>query len=375
MDHLDLFQAIARDPQAYARQWKHEHQAPVVGMNCSYVPEELILAAGALPYRLIGKRSPAAGADRHLQVNCCGVVRRSLEDSLSGDLDFLDGMVFANTCDSMLRLSDIWRLNRLSFFHLDMLLPADLTSRSAEAYLPAVMADLKNDLEEGLQVTLSRQDMARAIATLNRLRRRLTALEAARLSGVFPISGAEMQAIHIAAMVMDRHQAARCLEELLRSGQQAAAARVNDSAARRLVLSGSVLQLPELLDCLEEQGGQVAGFDLCSGSRHFAGLVDESLPPLSGLARRILNRPNCPARHGGLLRRADHLKGLVEDTGARGVVFALPTFCDPHAFDIPMLERELRASNIASLVLEIDEAGAMSEQLRTRCQAFMETLP
>jgi len=374
MNHLDLFQSIARDPPAYARQWKHEHQAAVVGMNCSYVPEELILAAGALPYRLIGKSPPAAGADRHLQVNCCSVVRRALEDSLSGNLDLLDGMVFANTCDSMLRLSDIWRLNRLSSVHLDMLLPADMTSCSAQRYLPAMVADLKNSLEEHLQVFVSQEDVARAITVQNRVRRSLAALEAARLSGDLPLSGAEMQAIHMAAMVMDRPQAAQCLEDMLQSGQRTDAARVSGTAARRVVLSGSVLQLPELMDCLKEHGGQVAGFDLCSGSRHFAGLVDESLPPLSGLALRCADRPNCPSRHGGLFRRANHLKGLAEDTGARGVIFVLPTFCDPHAFDIPMLEGKLRESNIASLVLELDQTGAMSEQLRTRCQAFMETL-
>ena len=79
MKHLDLFQAIAYDPHGYAGQWKNRTKRPVVSMNCPYVPEELIFAAGALPYRLIGRRPAAVNTNRHLQVSCCSVIRQSLE--------------------------------------------------------------------------------------------------------------------------------------------------------------------------------------------------------------------------------------------------------------------------------------------------------
>lgn len=369
MDQLELFRTIAREPHVYARQWRQDTGRPVVGMNCSSVPEELIWAFGALPYRLIGKTPAAAGADRHLQVSCCSVVRRALEDSLTNELDFLDGMVFASACDAMSRLSDIWRLNRLTPFHLDMLLPARLTGQPSRRYLPRVVAKLKSDLEHHLLMTLSSQALSRTLATQNSIRQSLSLLDDLRMSGAVQVSGADMQAITLAAMVMDRDQAARQLKTLLHDLEPSA-----KPATRRIIISGSLLTSSELLDCVEESGAETAAFDLCTGMRHFAGLVDESLDPVSGLAERCALRPVCPARHGGLTTRTEHMKGLLRETGAAGVIFALTKFCDPHAFDIPLLSQTLAEAGVPSLVLETDESQTLSEQMRTRCQAFVEML-
>ena len=123
MDSLEVFKAVAADPAAYAQAWKQRESRPVVGTFCSYAPEEIILASGALGYRIFGTELTISRADAHMQAYSCSLVRGALEDALDGGLDFLDGAVFPHTCDSIQRLSDIWRMNAKTGFHLDVVLP------------------------------------------------------------------------------------------------------------------------------------------------------------------------------------------------------------------------------------------------------------
>ena len=108
---LALFKGVAADAAGYARRWKSTHHRGVFGYFCSYAPVEIIAAAGLLPFRILGDSPNPFRADAHLQAYCCHPVRSMLDDALSGRLDFLDGAVFPHTCDTLQRLSDIWRRN------------------------------------------------------------------------------------------------------------------------------------------------------------------------------------------------------------------------------------------------------------------------
>ena len=67
MEALQQLKDIAANPKAYARAWKEKTGGKVVGHFCSYTPEEIITAAGALPVRT-ALSGPAAGviAGQHL---------------------------------------------------------------------------------------------------------------------------------------------------------------------------------------------------------------------------------------------------------------------------------------------------------------------
>ena len=53
MAEIDLFRDIAADPYAYGRQFKRETGGRIAGYLCSYAPEEMVFAAGALPFRVL----------------------------------------------------------------------------------------------------------------------------------------------------------------------------------------------------------------------------------------------------------------------------------------------------------------------------------
>ena len=90
MKHLKEFKRAVKSPLDYARQLKKDSAKKIVGYVCSYVPEEMILAAGAHPVRLFGAKENASLADSHLQSYCCSLARGVLEEGLSGRAECLD---------------------------------------------------------------------------------------------------------------------------------------------------------------------------------------------------------------------------------------------------------------------------------------------
>jgi benzoyl-CoA reductase subunit C len=384
MKQIEGCYQLLKDPNGYVKGLKAESGRKVVGTFCSYAPEEIILAAGAHPFRLFGSGEKIRLAEAHLQSYCCSLVRGALEDALGGRLEFLDGVVFPHTCDSIQRLSDIWRLNVPACFHLDVVLPVKLDTDGARQYLIDVLMRFREDLGKKLGVTISDDDLRAAIRTMNRIRAALTRIY--DLKGERPeiLKGSDLYALVRAAMIMDRTRAASLLEEVAaeiekRNTEACATATVGDMSLsglvrKRIVLSGGVCNHPDIYTIIEEAGGAVVGDDLCTGSRYFSGLIDEKADPVTAIAGRYLERIVCPAKHRGLTDRADYLVRLVREKRAQGVIFFLLKFCDPHAFDYPYLKEALDRAGVPSLLLEVEDRLPADGQLRTRFEAFVEMI-
>ena len=136
------------------------------------------------------------------------MVRGVLEDSLSGRLDFLDGTVFPHTCDSIQRLSDIWRMNGRYEFFADVILPAKVNSQSARTYMVDVLTKFKKDLETAAGKEITNADLQESIKKFNLIRKNLSKIYALQSLKPGIIKGADLYAIVKGSMVMDRDEVA-----------------------------------------------------------------------------------------------------------------------------------------------------------------------
>jgi bzd-type benzoyl-CoA reductase N subunit len=337
-----------------------------MGYLCSYVPEEIIHAAGFVPVRVRGRAASLHHTDAHLQSFTCSLCRSTLDQALSGDLAFLAGTVFAHTCDAMQALADLWRMNSEASRLVDTVMqPANLDSLAARPYLIAELNRFRDRLaafagrppaDDGLQASIALYDETRRLVhTLQGMRDRLSA--------------PHFFAVLDAAQMMPREVFNPLLAGLL-SVLERAPARPNGP---RLFLVGAVLDEPRLLDLIEDLGAQVAGDDLCSGSRHFHGQVGAEGDPIAALADYYLRRPPCPTKlHPAHDPRA-YLLDQVRQARAQGIVFVLEKFCDPHAFDYALVHSVLDDTGVPHLLLEMEQTPSL-EALRTRLQAFVEML-
>ncbi|MCG6911156.1 MAG: 2-hydroxyacyl-CoA dehydratase family protein [Deltaproteobacteria bacterium] len=369
---VKMFQAVAEDPEAYARDWKEKTNRHVIGYFCSYAPEEVMLAAGALPYRLTGSDRQIRLADSHLQAYSCSLVRSAMEDLLGGHLDFLDGTVFPHTCDSIQRLSDMWRMNASLTFHLDVVMPVKLEGASAKTYMVAVLKRFRKELETVTGACISEEKLIAASEVYNGLRTALRDIYKLRRTAPGSIGGSDLLAVTKGCMVMDRYDALGLLTDL--KNEIAERKRAGEAGRKRIVLAGGLCNMPDLFDIIESAGGVVVDDDLCTGTRYADGGVDTGKEIFGALADRYLERAICPAKHAGLYKRGERLVQMVREGRADGVAFIYLKFCDPHAFDYPYLKAMLDAEGIPSMLYEIEGAFPSEGQFQTRCEAFIEML-
>jgi bzd-type benzoyl-CoA reductase N subunit len=373
MDFHKIFHEVATKPYDQAKQWKQETSRKIIGYFCSYTPEEIIHAAGALPLRIFGSEDGIAKADGHLQAYCCSLAKGGLEEALAGRLSFLDGTVFPHTCDTMQRLSDIWRLNAGFPFHFDIVLPAKLNSESSFHYMVAILHKFKSDLERVLGIEITNDRLREALRLCNQIRKSLEEIYLLRSENPAIISGSEIYEMMKAAMVMDRAEFLASVTQLLSEAKSEK--KINEkNRNKRIILTGGICNHPDIYSILEESGGAVIWDDLCTGARYFNGQMDETIDPIEAIARRYFERIICPTKHRDTTCRGENLVKIAKEKQADGVIFLFLKFCDPHAFDYPYLKEYLDHEGVPNMLLEVEGQIPAMGQLRTRVEAFVEML-
>jgi benzoyl-CoA reductase/2-hydroxyglutaryl-CoA dehydratase subunit BcrC/BadD/HgdB len=362
---LDKIQRLAEHyPEIMA-----DSRKPVVGWFCAYTPREILLAAGLYPYRIVPEPSGAITlADSYIERSFCPYVRCCLGEALSGRYRFLDGLVVVNSCDPMRRLFDAWRYYLGGFVTL-LDLPR-LNSDLAVAYYKECLLRFIAELEVHYQVNISESAIAEAMAVANKTRSRLRELYQLNHGCGMPIPAVTIQRVVRASTVLPEDTFAGLLEQLVYEFRSA------EPEAReepRVLISGSIMDNPLVIELIEQCGARVVADDLCTGTRQFWQLVETQGEPLTALSRYYLGRIPCP-RMRDAQKRFDHVFQLVDDFRVDGVIFYTLKFCDPFLYDLPVLKGQLGNRGIPSLVLEGDYTPGTLGRVRTRIQAFVEML-
>ncbi|MBI4330449.1 MAG: 2-hydroxyacyl-CoA dehydratase [Chloroflexi bacterium] len=345
----------------------------VIGWLCTYVPEEIIYAAGMFPLRVRGGSGEIQEASAYLHANTCSFSRSCLERALDGTYRLLDGVVSTTSCDPKRRLYDYWkRYLPIGYIHL-VHLPHAVSAASQEFYRSEI-ARFQETLEEFGGERIAEEAIREAIRVYNRSRDLLQQLYELRKQEPPALRGSEALEIVTASYALDRRTYNTFLERLLDEARQRSPGDPEEQERPvRLLLAGSILNNSDFLRGIELLGAEVVCEDLCSGSRYFLQRVDELLPPLEGLAQRYLTRPSC-ARMQRTDHRFEHLLRMVADFHADGVVYESIKFCSSYGQDRALVKKRLAQAGIPLLELEVEYAQGFSGALRTRLEAFLEIL-
>jgi benzoyl-CoA reductase/2-hydroxyglutaryl-CoA dehydratase subunit BcrC/BadD/HgdB len=346
----------------------------VVGFFCAHTPEELLWAAGALPLRLRGTGSEnTAYADQYLGPFNCRFVRHTLNRLMKGDLAFLDGLLVTNSCDHIRRLFDIFAAKKVAPFNHYLDVP-HLNSEESFARLTGQLRDLQAKLESSFGTSISRQALSDAIRLYNRTRALLGRASALRAEEPPRSTGSEVLALSVAGASIPKDRFNPLLERRL--AEIEAGDPLPANRGPRLLVLGGTLDEPGYLEQIESMGASVVADQLCWGSKSFADLADEEIDPIDAIARRMLDHMPCPRMLDQYPQRLANLLQAVKQYRVDGIICARLKFCDLWGGEIEMLQRSLKQeSGIPLLVLERDyPAAGGAGQLRTRVQAFLETL-
>jgi benzoyl-CoA reductase/2-hydroxyglutaryl-CoA dehydratase subunit BcrC/BadD/HgdB len=214
------------------------------------------------------------------------------------------------------------------------------------------------------------ESLAASLDLYGEIRSQVLDLYELRAAGRLPLSAADFLCVVRAGFVTPPEDYLPMLRDLAAA---AGSARPAEERGVPVLVSGSVLDEPRVLEILEASGGRVVGDDLCSGRRTFVPPAGKGDDPVDRLMDRHFRRFPCPARMKAQ-ERAPLLAGLVEKFGARGVVFVLQKFCTPHLADLPVVLEALQAKGVKGLVVEMEESALNEGQMRTRLETFFEML-
>jgi len=354
------------------RDWR-EQGGKVVGYFCSHVPTEVLMAAGLLPFRMRGTGSTGTElSDAFFSSINCSFPRHTFNLALKGEYDFLDGLVCISSCDHVRRVYDNWKHNLKTPFLTVMSLPKKVSDPQVEWYRQEVNI-LRDGLAKHFAVDISDDRLQEAIKLRNQTRHLQRKLYELRKEKHPPITGSEVLAVMVAGSSMPPNRYNDLLRALLEDLGHSSG---NADYRARLMIIGSELDDPEYIQVIEDQGGLVVADSICFGSRTMWTDVDENeKDPTQALARYyIQERPSCPRMNGDQPRRAKFVRQMVRDFNVDGVIGERLLFCDFWCAEHYMNKLDFKEAGVPFLQVDRDYVSTGKGQLRTRVQAFLETI-
>jgi benzoyl-CoA reductase/2-hydroxyglutaryl-CoA dehydratase subunit BcrC/BadD/HgdB len=342
----------------------------VIGLLCTYVPEELVLAAGMHPWRITGtwgQRIVRAVEWRDLDM--CTFCTHVLESMLDGEFDFLDGVIASDWDDDRRRLFDVWRLAGAQSFVEIISIPKKTHERTVE-YFARVVDKLADRLAEVGGKRITEEGLHEAMETVNETRHLIGQVYEMRKRDVPPLTGAEFLSLTTAATVMDRKEFNQQLRTLMPHIENR---RVTvETEGPRIMVSSDMLDNPAYLELVEEQGCTVAMDDLDTGSRSVFQLSDtDGQDPVMALARRYcLRPPDPPALDWDL--QLKWIMDWVSEYRIDGVIELADDFSPPRRWRWPFLSRTLEEAEIPVVRIPAGYGFGSTGPLSTRIGAFVE---
>ena len=354
----------------WAKEWKNQGKK-VIGIMSSYVPEEIIYAAGMLPWRISGTwHENISHARVYRTENSCAYCNHLLESMLNGELDFLDGVVTTDQDDDLRLTWEIIKYKQIKPFCFMLHIPF-FESEHNYTYFASEIRRFISALEDFGKVSISDNSIHSSIEVYNQTRNLLNQVYDFRKRETPPLSGAEVFGMMTASQVMPKEYFNNELKNLLPYIEKR---KTNLKQVHpRLLISSDMLDNPGYIKLVEE-GCLVAMDDMDVGSRYINGNVDGNLDdPVYAIAKRYISRHGAPfmADWNGQI---EQIIKWVQEYKIDGVLSLPLQWCYPQTFRIPQLKSKLNEAGIPYISLEREYHLTNVGQLRTRIGAFIEML-
>jgi benzoyl-CoA reductase/2-hydroxyglutaryl-CoA dehydratase subunit BcrC/BadD/HgdB len=342
-----------------------------------YLPEELVLASGAIPVGLIrgGDHTvielSSAYVCRWIDTFCRAQIGYALsgEDPYYGILDLL---VVPMTDNHMRAVMDILDFNTdIDIFPFGV--PHTKDDLAAQYYLFGITR-LRKKLEELTGVEITETKLREAIDLCNRERELFRDISLLRKSQSVPISSKEFVALNHGSFLADKKIMVDILESL-RKELKGAAAQLQQGP--RLLLTGSTLALGDsrVLDLTEEAGGIIVVEEFAEGIRPYWENIELNGNLMGALADGYFTRRVPPAWFRPSRGRLDFLVKLAKEFNVDGVIWYQLMYRESYKLESyyfpDILKKE---TGLPMLTVESDYDNAEVGPLRTRIETFVESL-
>lgn len=356
-----------------------ETSNPTIRWLCTYTPEELIIAGGFAPLRIIGREN-INKAESYFPINYCPYIKAVWEYILA-DNKRTDPIIFTNSCDGMRRLFDI--CSRYSpktpSYMLDV---PRINNENSLNYFTHNLQNLIKFIEKIKGGKITSSSIKKAIDLINDKRRLLKEFNSIyrRMPDLINIS--TYYRIMRLSMISNPNIFIEDLSKYINftkeiyNGEESKAF-LQDSNIPNIMIIGNFISEDKLWNIFSSLDCKLASDDLCNSSRYFEKQVEinsnSNLYLLKSIAYRYMNKPQC-MRMSNLGSKLEEIENKISNNRIDGVIFITLKFCDNMLYFFPLLKQKLNKLNIPTLYLEIEYNNFSEGQIKTRLQAFLEML-
>lgn len=352
----------------------------VIGTFCTYVPEEIILAADGVCVGLCaGGDIGAQQAERYLPRNTCALIKSFVGFKLAGVCPYVEAcdlVIGETTCDGKKKAYEIFG----EFVNTFVIETPQMKTEADRALWRAEIGRLTDKIEATASRKITLEKLREATRIVNVKRQALHRLNALRRADPAPLSGRDALLINQVQFFDDPVRLTAQINTLCDELEKRVAngTGVAPAGTPRILVSGCPMAAPnwKVPYLVEKNGAVIVGEESCVGERGTRNLVSEEAKTRDELLDRITERYlkiDC-ACFTPNTERLDHIVQMARDYRADAVVDYALQFCTPYMMESFHVTQRLQQEGIPVLKLETDYSMQDAPQLETRIQAFLEML-
>ena len=343
----------------------------VIGHFQVSFPEEIVHAAGMLPFKVRGAPTEPNLADSHFGSYLCSILKTSLELALSGRVE-LDMFVSHPICDAARNLAAIWGRN-FDYPCQILSLPQNPNSAGSIDYLRHEYDRMRQVVEEIAGRDISDDDLAKSIAVFNENRRLLRDLYDIKREQPWLIAAEDAYALVSLAGMIPRDEHNELLAALLPKIRERTA---KQEDRIRVVFEGGFCEQPPF-DLIRMLGRTcyLVDDDFHIGMRWITDDVEIDGDPLRNLAEAYIERSSySPVQHDLRKPKEKMLVARISEARADAAILAAAKMCEPGLEEQVTYTHALDEEGIAYFVSEFEENMTSFSQLEMQVETFVENL-
>lgn len=385
LKHLVYFEKLLSEVNNELVKQAIDEGKHALGYTCYFIPEVLLNLKGCFSVRLRAPGTTNTDIGTYYMTNkTCPFTRSILERSMEGGYDFLSAMLSAETCQMMHRAHEYFEIMGLvkeknpKFFLEMMDVPFVTTKAAYEHYEEQLRLHILKPLNETYGIDISDAALRDAVNEHNEICAVISQLGEMRKLPNPPITSYEFHVLQLVSeccpQYLIKDKLIETLEEIKKRKPDP-----KPSYRARVVVTGSEVDDPEFTKLLESCGIYVVADRYCYGSIPGREPIEirDGESALTAIARHYMDSSECPRfmNKEKQLSRRETIKRLVNDYSADGVLYLQMKFCEFWSYERILGVHDMNeAEGIPCIGVEKEYTMASAGQLRTRFQAFVESI-
>ncbi|RXZ71632.1 2-hydroxyacyl-CoA dehydratase subunit D [Fusobacterium necrophorum] len=368
---LEQFKYYANNPRKQLDKYLAEGKK-AVGIFPYYAPEEIVYAAGVVPFGVWGGQGPIERAKEYFPTFYYSMALRCLEMALDGTLDGLSASMVTTLDDTLRPFSQNYKVSAGRKIPMIFLNHGQHRKEDfGKQYNARIFKKAKEELEKICDVRVTDENLKKAFEIYNE--NRSEKRKFIKLAATHPQTIKASDRCHVLKssyfMLKDEHTA------LLKKLNEKLAALAEETwDGVRVVTSGVITDNPGLLEVFDAYKVCIVADDVAHESRALKVDIDLSIEdPMLALADQFARMDEDPILYDpDIFKRPKYVVDLAKENNADGCLLFMMNFNDTEEMEYPSLKQAFDAAKIPLIKMGYDQQMVDFGQVKTQLETFNE---